>query len=85
MPAKPHANPTAPAKPIVMKPVNSSTIKSVGYDEPTSNLQVEFIHGGHYMYHGVPKQLYHQLIGAPSVGSFFHRNVKDKHKFTKLK
>jgi hypothetical protein len=68
-----------------MTPVNSSTIKSVGFDDATSNLQIEFIHGGHYLYHGVPRLLYHQLTKAPSVGSFFQANIKGKHKFTKLK
>ena len=85
MPAKPHAHPTAPAKPITMVPVKSTNIDAIGYDDATSNLQINFTHGGKYLFHGVHRTLYQQLTKAPSVGSFFHTHIRSKHKFTKLK
>lgn len=71
-----------PQKPaLTMIPVKSSTIKAVGHDG--KDLHIEFVSGGNYVFHDVPAKLFGQLLKAPSIGSFFHRNVKGKHKFTK--
>lgn len=58
------------------KPVSSSNIVSVGYDDKKLTLEVEFSGGGVYTYSGVPKKTYDGLMKAESVGSFFHKNVK---------
>lgn len=56
--------------------VVSSNLASVGYDEVSRVLEVEFKHGGVYRYSGVPERVYVGLITAESVGGYFHANIK---------
>ncbi len=58
------------------QPVSSSNISSVGYDERTQTLEVEFHSRAVYQYYGVPTAIFHGLLTAPSVGSYFAVNVK---------
>lgn len=67
------------------KSINSSNLKSVGYDENTNTLEIEFKGGGIYRYSGVPNIVYLNLIKAPSHGKFFHRFIKDKFNTLKIK
>jgi hypothetical protein len=53
---------------------HSSNLKSVGYENGI--LEVEFHNGGIYQYHGVPESVFHELMNAPSRGSYFHWNVR---------
>lgn len=57
--------------------VSSSNLVSVGYEESTQTLEVEFKEGRVYQYFGVPAPLHDQLIGATSVGKFFNGNIRD--------
>lgn len=68
-----------------LKPVKSTNIKAVGYDQDTSELQVEFQGGGLYAYDSVPLDVYRDLTEAHSVGGYFHKNIKDVYKMRKLK
>ena len=65
------------------QPVISSNIKSVGYDEDTETLEVEFKKGALYQYDSVPAEVHQSLMSAPSVGKYFSANVK-KYKCRKL-
>lgn len=58
-------------------PVESSDLKSVGYEEETSLLEVEFLSDTVYQYSRVPKSVYLELMSAPSHGRYFARNIKD--------
>ncbi len=62
--------------------VESSNLDSVGYDG--QNLFVEFRSGSIYVYYGVPKQLYNELLDANSKGIFLNRNIKDIYPFEKI-
>lgn len=64
-------------------PVQSSQIKSVGYDEADHVLEVEFVSGGVYQYRpsgrhpdGVPADVATGLLTADSVGTYFGQHVK---------
>lgn len=57
--------------------VESSMISSVGYDEFSEVLEIEFSNGAIYQYAQVPKKLYGSLMKAKSVGKYFHANVKE--------
>lgn len=57
-------------------PVSSSNLRSVGYDEQTHTLEVQFTHGGIYQYSGVPASIYRNLMSAGSKGSFFDRYIR---------
>lgn len=70
------------------KPVESSQIKSVGYDPKTKTLEIEFVQGGSvYQYVNVSPEVYEELMGVNvpadqqqdfSVGSYFIRNIKKR-------
>jgi hypothetical protein len=61
-------------------PVKSSNLKSVGYDSKTGTLEVEFNSGAVHQYHGVLPHLHTKLMAAKSPGSYFHAEIRDKHK-----
>ena len=68
------------------KPVESSNIKSVGYDEVTKTLEIEFKGSGVYQYKGVPKEIYEGFSKAESIGKYFYAKVKSnrEYKFEKV-
>lgn len=57
-------------------PVESSNLKSVGYDRATSTLEVEFQNGKVFQYADVPMGTHAGLMAAESPGAYFARNVK---------
>ena len=58
--------------------VKSSNISSIGYDELTKTLEIEFANGGLYQYKEVPKEVYEGFNKAESVGKYFFSAVKAK-------
>ena len=54
--------------------VSSSDIRSVGWQDDT--LEIEFKSGGIYQYHGVPQDVYFNLLSAGSCGRYFHSFIK---------
>ncbi|HEY4754764.1 MAG TPA: KTSC domain-containing protein [Ignavibacteriaceae bacterium] len=65
--------------------VKSSNLKSVGYDELSEILEVEFKTGGIYQYSKVPENIYQELIKATSHGKYFIRFIKNKYPTKKVK
>ncbi len=63
--------------------VSSANLSSVGYNESTEILEVQFQNGSIYQYHGVPKETHGQLVNAKSVGSFFSSNIKNTFEHSK--
>lgn len=63
--------------------VDSSNIEAIGYDDNTQELHVQFLSGGYYIYHDVPRQIFDNLMSAPSKGSFLNREIKRVYQFTK--
>lgn len=59
--------------------VESSNIRSIGYDSNTRVLEVEFTSGKVYQYPNVPAEAHTDLMKADSVGSFFARNIRAKY------
>ena len=53
------------------EPVDSSNLLSVGYDDASETLEVEFKGGNVYQYYGVPQLEHVALRSAQSVGSYF--------------
>ena len=56
--------------------VDSSNIDAVGYDETTQTLEIEF-RNRVYQYEDVPEDVYEGLMGADSIGGFFHECIRD--------
>jgi len=65
--------------------VSSTNIRSIGYNEGSQTLEVEFTSGGIYDYAGVPKNLFQRFMAAPSKGRFFDSSVKDKYRTVKVR
>lgn len=64
--------------------VDSSEIRSIGYDAKKRVLEVEFCAGGVYRYCGVPEEVHRQLLAADSVGRFFNAEVRTRYRFRRL-
>lgn len=62
-----------------MRPVESSSVVAVGYDEALNELWVEFAGGGTYAYSLVPPSVYRGLLRSESVGRYVNRTVKPRH------
>lgn len=50
-----------------MNPVSSSHINTIGYDEETKTMRVEYTQAT-YEYSNVPKEAYEQIMSADSKG-----------------
>jgi len=70
---------------LTRTPVSSSNLKSVGYDQNTEILEVEFHSGGIYQYSNVPSSVHIALMSAGSVGSYFNQHVKNKYSFKQIR
>lgn len=68
--------------------IASSQIAAVGHDAEKNLLTVEFHNGATWTYNNVSKELYEEMLAAPSVGSFFSKKIKadgTKHEAVKIK
>lgn len=59
----------------------SSNIERVDFDDSTDTLSITFQGGDEYDYMNVPASLYRQFQAAPSAGSFFFRQIKNRYNF----
>lgn len=69
---------------IVMQPVKSRNVKSIGYGPTSKTLHVEFCNGGRYAYNDVSPEKHLALIAAKSIGSHLRDNIVGQHKHRKL-
>ena len=69
---------------IIMIPVVSSNVDSIGYDENTNILRIKFLNGSIYEYKNVPLIEYMQLKNATSTGSYVNRNIAHNYSYTKI-
>ena len=58
--------------------VNSSKIRSVGYDERSRVLEVEHSDGSIYQYSGVSHEVYRRMMAAPTIASFYHDRIEEE-------
>lgn len=58
----------------------SSVIAGLEYDPASRTLEVEFRSGRIYQYFGVPKSEYQALLKAPSLGSYFNREIRNRYR-----
>lgn len=60
------------------QPVESSLIRSIGFDPVSSILEVELVEPRRvYVYYDVPFSVYDELMDAPSKGHYFNENIRD--------
>lgn len=64
-------------------PVESSNLRSVGFDAETQTMEIEFKNGGVYQYANIEEKLFDEFLRSNSKGQFFHQNFKSL-PFTKV-
>ncbi len=69
---------------MVRQPVSSSNVRSVGYDPESNMLEIEFNNSSVYQYFSVPENVYVNLIGTHSVGSYFHSHIKNEFRYQQV-
>ena len=67
-----------------MTSVDSSSVESIGYDEASSTLQVEFKNGGMYQYFDVQEDIFVGLRDAESVGRYLMTKIKGTYRYSKV-
>ncbi|HTS52129.1 MAG TPA: KTSC domain-containing protein [Burkholderiales bacterium] len=67
------------------KKVNSSQIRSVGYDPGSQTLEVELTDGSIWQYAKVPTEVHRRLMAAPSMVSYYRDNLEDEYSRRRIK
>ena len=65
--------------------VQSSNIRSVGYEPGSETLEVEFSSGRIYQYFDVPESEYEGLMSAPSKGRYFNASIKERYRCQQIR
>ncbi len=72
--------------------VQSNWIEQIGFDEkvkislnqqPMSMLRIVFKDGVTFDYYNVEKETYEDFLNAKSVGSYFHKYIKNQYTYEK--
>ena len=61
------------------KRVNSSKLRSVGYDDATKTLEVEMSNGQVFQYSGVYPEVYRRFMAAPNPTTFFDDKIAEEY------
>lgn len=64
------------------QPLASTSLRSAGYDEVSSELEIEFQSGRVYRFSGVPAGLYAWLVRSRDKGGLFNRLIRDRYPHT---
>ena len=67
---------------MVMHPVSSTDIASIGYENRT--LYIRFHKGGTYAYYSVPESVFAGLMSAGSHGKYFHAFIKGRYGYSRV-
>ena len=59
------------------KRVNSSKVRSVGYDERSQTLEVELANGQVFQYSKVFPEVYRRFMAAPNASAFFEDKIAE--------
>ena len=67
---------------MVMRPISSSNLNAVGFENGT--MRILFNSGGLYEYYNVPDSTYRGLMSAGSAGSYFHAFIKGRYSESRI-
>lgn len=59
--------------------IESSMIRSIGYDADNSTLEIEFNSGAIWQYFDFPESIWYEFEGSDSQGKFFRREIKNQY------
>jgi hypothetical protein len=79
-----HVTPRVRRTRMLRQGVDSSELRSVGYEMDGAVLEAEFHSGEVYDYFDVPAELVVELLEAESVGRYFNAHIRSKFKFKKV-
>jgi hypothetical protein len=65
-------------------PVESTLLRSVGYDPATATLELELRRGRIYQFYEVPEETLRELLAADSKGRYFNANIKDQYPYRRV-
>ncbi|MDB6150699.1 MAG: hypothetical protein JWQ44_2147 [Chthoniobacter sp.] len=71
--------------PIKRQAVKSTSLASMGYNEPARALELEFRTGAIYRYEAVPPIVFEEMLKAASKGRYFSEKVRGKFRFQQLR
>ncbi|WP_214401350.1 KTSC domain-containing protein [Pseudonocardia lacus] len=69
---------------MIRQQVESSGVRSLGYDPANRALEVEFAGGGVYRYLDVPIGVVERLAVAPSIGSYVARKIRNVYRYRRV-
>ena len=61
------------------KRVNSSKIRSIGYDEKSRTLEIELTNGELWQYGGVYPEVHRRFMAAPNPTSFYDDKIAEEY------
>ena len=64
--------------------VESSMIRSIGYDIDNQILEIEFNSGAVWQYFDFPESLWYEFERSESQGKFFHREIKNQYSESRI-
>ena len=67
------------------QPVESSMLRSAGYDPEREILELEFTSGRIYRYFGVPQDVFADLLTAESKGRYFLAQIDDLYPYLQVR
>jgi hypothetical protein len=70
---------------VKRKSVDSSVIRSVGYDPSVAVMEIEFTSGDLYRFFAVPPSAFDALRAADSAGRFFAERIRPVYPSEKLR
>ena len=59
-----------------MPALQSTSLSFAEYDEDSETLTITFSNGRSYDYSPVPRQVYDELLAAPSAGTYYATRIK---------
>ena len=59
--------------------VNSSAIRTVGYDPVTGRMKIVFAQGHVYDFCRVPSHVFEGLLRASSKGAYYNAHIRDRY------
>ncbi len=65
--------------------LESRTLATAGYDDPSATMELEFVEGRVYRYFVVPRSVFDALLSADSVGRFFQENIRDVYPYERIR
>ncbi|GAA0660456.1 hypothetical protein GCM10010193_09270 [Kitasatospora atroaurantiaca] len=69
---------------MVREDVESSALRSVGYDRGGHVLEIEFVSSSVYQYSGVPGRIHRALMAAASHGRYFNQAIRGRYTYRRI-